>query len=83
MHTSITDLFTLNPDIKTEDALSFACDYLNDVAAIVYETAENTTPEYRPLARSAIRHLDVVKQVIEGLAARSQGLTPIKHDVTV
>ena len=74
MSTSFTDLFALNPDIKTEDALSFACDYLNDVAAIVYETAENTTPEYRPLARSAIRHLDVVKQVIEALATRSHGV---------
>jgi hypothetical protein len=71
MNHSINDVFTLNPDIKTEDALIFACDYLKGVAAIVYETAENTSLEYRPLARSAIQQLDVVQEVIGALATRS------------
>jgi hypothetical protein len=72
MSTSVTDLFTLNPDIKTEDALIFASEYLDGVAAIVYETAENSTLEYRPLARSAIQQLNVVRRVIEALATRAQ-----------
>lgn len=58
------------PDVTTEDALIFAAKYLTGVAAIVYETADNSTPEYRPLARSALQQLDVARNVIEALVAR-------------
>ena len=60
----------LPADIKTEDALLFASDYLNGAAAIAYETADNSPPEYRPLARSGLQQLNVARAVIEALVAR-------------
>ncbi|MFS2155988.1 hypothetical protein ACCD10_01375 [Pseudomonas sp. Pseusp122] len=62
--------FILAPDTTTEDALLFAAEYLDGAAAIVYETADNSTPEYRPLARSGLQQLNLGRAVIEALLAR-------------
>ncbi|MCS3472353.1 hypothetical protein M2401_006117 [Pseudomonas sp. JUb42] len=70
MSQTIPSPFILAPDTKTEDALLFAAQYLDGAAAIVYETADNSTPEYRPLARSGLQQLNLGRAVIEALLAR-------------
>lgn len=60
----------LPADIKTKDALLVASDYLNGAAAIAYETADNSTPEYRPLARSGLQQLNIARAVIDALVVR-------------
>ena len=68
--TAISSLFILNPDIKTEDAFACASEFLASAAAIVYESADNSTPEYRPLARSALHQIAAAQLVIEAMALR-------------
>lgn len=67
-------LFRIKPDVKIVDALILASEYLACVEAIVYETAEYSTPEYRPLARSGVHQLEAARMLVEasvaGLEAR-------------
>jgi hypothetical protein len=67
-------LFKIKPDVRIVDALILASEYLACTAAIVYETAENSTPEYRPLSRAAVHQLEAARMLVEasvaGLEAR-------------
>lgn len=69
------DLFILNPDIPTETLLILASEYLDSTAAIVYETADNSAPEYRPLARAAVQQMEVLRTMFNAVAMRMQGHT--------
>jgi hypothetical protein len=73
MNTPIPNLFILNPDIPTEELLIFASEHLDSTAAIVYETADNIFPEYRPLARAAVQQMHVLRTMFDAVAVRVQG----------
>ncbi|MCS3472076.1 hypothetical protein M2401_005840 [Pseudomonas sp. JUb42] len=73
MNTPIPNLFILNPDIPTEELLIFASEYLDSTAAIVYETADNISSEYRPLARAAVQQMHVLRTMFDAVAVRVQG----------
>lgn len=77
MNTPIPNLFILNPDIPTAELLIFASDYLDSTAAIVYETADNSTPEYRSLARAAVHQMNVLRTMFDAVAVRVQGHTDL------
>ncbi|MCS3473071.1 hypothetical protein M2401_006839 [Pseudomonas sp. JUb42] len=70
MNQFIKNPFILDPDIKTEDAFACASEFLASAAAIVYESADNSTAEYRPLARSALHQIAAAQLVIEAMALR-------------
>ena len=63
-------LFTLRPNIKIEDALAAASDYLTSARATAYETADNSTPEFRPLARAVVHQIENVQALIEACIGR-------------
>ncbi|WP_349971162.1 DUF6124 family protein [Pseudomonas caspiana] len=62
-------LFTVKPDIKIEDALVLASEYLSCAAATAYETADNSTLEFRPLARSVVHQIEAARALVEASVA--------------
>jgi len=62
-------LFRIKPDVRIVDALILASEYLACLEAIVYETVDNSTPEYRPLARSGMHQLEAARMLIEASVA--------------
>ncbi|WP_296260103.1 MULTISPECIES: DUF6124 family protein [unclassified Pseudomonas] len=67
-------LFSVQPGIRVDDALTLVYEYLNCAVATAYEAADNTSPEFRPLARSVVHHIEAAKALVEasiaGLAVR-------------
>lgn len=62
-------LFTVKPDVRIEDALVPACEYLHCAAATAYEAAENSTQEFRPLARSVVHQLEAARVLVDASVA--------------
>jgi len=71
-------LFTVKPGAKIEDVLLTASDYLTCAAATAYEVAENSTKEFRPLARAVVHQLEVARALIDasvdGVGKEARGL---------
>ncbi|OUM72080.1 hypothetical protein AUC60_20015 [Pseudomonas caspiana] len=63
-------MFTVKPDIKIEDALVLASEYLSCAAATAYETADNSTLEFRPLARSVVHQIEAARALVEASVAK-------------
>jgi hypothetical protein len=62
-------LFTVQPGIKVEDALVLVSEYLNCAAATAYESADNTSAEFRPLARAVVHQIEAAKALVEASLA--------------
>ena len=58
-------LFSVKPGVRVEDALLTAAEYLACAAATAYEVADNSTLEFRPLARSVVHQLEAARALIE------------------
>ncbi|WP_268799037.1 DUF6124 family protein [Pseudomonas huanghezhanensis] len=58
-------LFSVRPGVRAEDALLTASEYLACATATAYEVADNSTPEFRPLARSVLHQLEAARALIE------------------
>lgn len=66
-------LFTVKPNVRIEDALVLASEYLSCAAATAYETADNSTTEFRPLARSVVHQIEAARALIEASVAGLEG----------
>jgi len=62
-------LFTVKPNVRVEDALVLASEYLSCAAATAYETADNSSIEFRPLARSVVHQIEAARALIEASVA--------------
>ena len=62
-------LFTVKPGVRVEDALLSASEYLTCAAATAYEVADNSTLEFRPLARSVVHQLDAARALLDACIA--------------
>lgn len=59
------NLFTVQPGIHVEDALALLSEYLNCAAATAYESADNCSAEFRPLARAVVHQIEAAKALLE------------------
>ncbi|MFO2462924.1 DUF3077 domain-containing protein [Pseudomonas sp. 15FMM2] len=59
------NLFKINPDLSTEDALVHASDLLRSASAIAYGLANNKLGETRDLAFSVVYLIDMAKAMLE------------------
>jgi hypothetical protein len=66
-------LFTVKPNVRIEDALVLASEYLSCAAATAYETADNSSIEFRPLARSVVHQIEAARALIEASVAGLEG----------
>jgi hypothetical protein len=66
-------LFTVKPNVRIEDALVLASEYLSCAAATAYETADNSSIEFRPLARSVVHQIEAARALIEASMAGLEG----------
>lgn len=62
-------LFNVKPGIKIEDALVLASEYLLCAAATAYETADNSTKEFRPLAQAVVHQIEAARALVEASVA--------------
>ncbi|WP_122314920.1 DUF6124 family protein [Pseudomonas cichorii] len=62
-------LFNVKPGVRVEDALVLASEYLACAAATAYETADNSTKEYRPLARAVVHQIEAALALVEASVA--------------
>lgn len=62
-------LYRVQPEIRVEDALILASEYLTCAAATAYESADNCTLEFRPLARAVIHQIEAAKALVEASIA--------------
>jgi len=62
-------LFNVQSGILVEDALVLVSEYLNCAAATAYESADNSTPEFRPLARAVVHQIEAAKALVEASIA--------------
>ncbi|RAU48779.1 MULTISPECIES: hypothetical protein [unclassified Pseudomonas] len=67
-------LFNVQSGIRVDDALVLVSEFLSCAAATAYESADNCTAEFRPLARSVVHQIEAAKALVEaslaGLAVR-------------
>jgi len=63
-------LFTVKPGVKAIDALNLASEYLACAAATAYKTADNSSVEFRPLARSVVHQIKAVQALVEAATER-------------
>jgi len=70
-------LFNVQSGIRVDDALVLVSEYLSCAAATAYESADNTTAEFRPLARSVVHQIEAAKALVEASLA---GLASQKRD---
>jgi hypothetical protein len=66
-------LFTVKPDVKAIDALVLASECLECAAATAYETADNSSMEFRPLARSVVHQIKAVQALVKAAAEQLEG----------
>lgn len=66
-------LFTVKPDVGATDALLLASDYLACAAATAYEVADNSSCEFRPLARSVVLQIKTVQVLVAAAVVRLEG----------
>ena len=64
-----TSLFTTKPGINVEDALITASEYLTCAAATAYESADNSTREFRALARAVMHQIEAARVLVEAAVA--------------
>lgn len=64
-----TSLFTTKPGINVEDALITASEYLTCAAATAYESADNSTKEFRALARAVMHQIEAARVLVEAAVA--------------
>ena len=64
-----SNLFCVQPGVNVEDALVLVSEYLNCAAATAYESAENASNEFRPLARSVVHQIEAAKALVEASIA--------------
>jgi hypothetical protein len=62
-------LFTVKPNVRIEDALVLASEYLCCAAATAYEVADNSSSEFRPLARSVGHEIEAAKALVDASVA--------------
>ncbi|MBX8501704.1 DUF6124 family protein [Pseudomonas lijiangensis] len=60
-----TSLFTVKQGVSVEDALILASEYLTCAAATAHETADNSSKEYRPLARAVVHQIEAALALVE------------------
>jgi hypothetical protein len=75
------NLFSVQPGIRVEDALVLATEYLACAAATAYETADNASSEFRPLARSVVHQIEASKALIEASLLGLEHVLREKHRV--
>ncbi|MFK3973461.1 DUF6124 family protein [Pseudomonas sp. NPDC087358] len=63
------NLFSVQPGIRVEDALTLVSEYLNCAAATAYESADNCSAEFRPLARAVVHQIEAAKALVEASIA--------------
>jgi hypothetical protein len=72
-------LLTTKPGVKVEDALITASEYLTCAAATAYESADNSTKEFRALARAVMHQIEaaqiLVEAVVEGMKGNTRSTT--------
>jgi hypothetical protein len=66
-------LFTVKPNVTVEEALVLASEYLSCAAATAYETADNSTLEFRPLARSVVHQIEAARALVEASVLGLEG----------
>lgn len=66
-------LFIVKPDAKPEDVLAAASEYLASASATAYETADNSTKEFKPLARAVVHQIDAARVLIEAVVLELSG----------
>ena len=64
-------LFTVRHDVCIADALALASEYLCCAAATAYEVVDNSTLEFRPLARSVVHQIEAAKALVDASVAGS------------
>jgi hypothetical protein len=69
VHIDNQNLFSVQPGIKVEDALTLVSEYLNCAAATAYESADNSPAEFRPLARAVVHQIEAAKALVEASIA--------------
>ncbi|SEQ70210.1 Protein of unknown function [Pseudomonas sp. NFACC02] len=62
-------LFRVQPEIRVDDALALASEYLSCAAATAYEAADNSPLEFRPLARAVVHQIEAAKALVEASIA--------------
>ncbi|MFJ3482614.1 DUF6124 family protein [Pseudomonas sp. NPDC090202] len=62
-------LFRVQPEVRVEDALVLASEYLACAAATAYESADNAALEFRPLARAVVYQIEAAKALVEASIA--------------
>ena len=62
-------LFSVQAGIKVEEALVIACEYLSCAAATAYESADNSSAEFRPLARAVVYQIEAARALVEASIA--------------
>ena len=71
------NLFTTKPGINVEDALITASEYLTCAAATAYESADNSTREFRALARAVMHQIEAAQLLVEAAVEGMKGNTRI------
>ncbi|WP_346828645.1 DUF3077 domain-containing protein [Pseudomonas abietaniphila] len=62
-------LFRVQPEVRVDDALALASEYLSCAAATAYESADNTSAEFRPLARAVLHQVEAARALVEASIA--------------
>ncbi len=62
-------LFRVQPEVRVEDALVLASEYLACAAATAYESADNSSLEFRALARAVVHQIEAAKALVEASIA--------------
>jgi hypothetical protein len=63
------DIFRVQPEVRVEDALVLASEYLTCAVATAYESADNSTAEFRPLARAVVHQIEAARALVEASIA--------------
>jgi CBS domain-containing protein len=66
-------VFTVKPNTTIEEALILASEYLCCAAATAHEAADNSTSEFRPLARSVMHQIAAARVLVEAAVVRMEG----------
>jgi hypothetical protein len=67
-------LFRVQPEVRVDDALALASEYLSCAAATAYEAADNSSAEFRPLARAVVHQIEAARALVEAsIAGLSNG----------
>jgi hypothetical protein len=64
-----SNVFNVQPGTRVEDALVLVSEYLDCAAATAYESADNTSREFRPLARAVVHQIETAKALLEASIA--------------